>query len=46
MSEKTRDLDSPESHLQNSIAQAANMGAFSLAVASINETAQINNQRY
>jgi hypothetical protein len=43
MSKKKRDLDSLENYFQNSIAQAANMGAFSFAVSPINELTQINN---
>jgi hypothetical protein len=44
MSKETKDLDSLENFFQNSVAQAANMGAFSFAVASINELTQFNNQ--
>lgn len=44
MSKKTKDLDSLENYFQNSIVQAANMGAFSFAVSTINELTQINNQ--
>lgn len=44
MSKKAKDLDSLENYYQNSIAQAANMGAFSFAVSTINELTQINNQ--
>lgn len=41
---KTKDLDSLENYFQNSIAQTANMGAFSFAVSTINELTQMNNQ--
>ncbi|AWI04241.1 hypothetical protein [Clostridium drakei] len=44
MSKDTRDLDNFENYFQNSIAQAANMGAFSFAISPINELTQINNQ--
>lgn len=44
MSKDTRDLDSFENYFQNSIAEAASMGAFSFAISSINELTQINNQ--
>lgn len=44
MSEKTKDLDSLENYYQNSIAQTANMGAFSLAVSPLSEITQINNK--
>lgn len=44
MSKKETDLDSLENYFQNSIAQAASMGAFSFAISSINELTQINNQ--
>ncbi|MDP4147265.1 MAG: hypothetical protein Q8936_22790 [Bacillota bacterium] len=40
----TRDLDTFENYFQNSITQAANMGAFSFAITPINEITQINNQ--
>lgn len=44
MSKDTRDLDNFENYFQNSIAQAATMGAFSFAISPINELTQINNQ--
>ncbi|AKA69697.1 hypothetical protein [Clostridium scatologenes] len=44
MSKDTRDLDSLENYFQNSIAEAASMGAFSFAISPINELTQINNQ--
>jgi hypothetical protein len=44
MDNKNKDLDSLENYFQNSITQAANMGAFSFAVSPINELTQINNQ--
>ncbi len=44
MSDKNKDLDSLENYFQNSITQAANMGAFSFAVSPINELTQMNNQ--
>lgn len=44
MSKKAKDLDTFENYFQSSIAQAANMGAFSFAISPINELTQINNQ--
>ncbi|AKN29655.1 hypothetical protein Ccar_01830 [Clostridium carboxidivorans P7] len=44
MSKDTRDLDSFENYFQNSIAEAASMGAFSFAISPINELTQMNNQ--
>jgi hypothetical protein len=44
MVERKKDLDTLENYFQNSIAQTANMGAFSFAISPINEITQINNQ--
>lgn len=44
MDKNNKDLDILENYFQNSIVQAATMGAFSFAVSPINEITQINNQ--
>lgn len=44
MPDETKDFDTLENYLQNSITQAASMGAFSFAVSSIDELTQMNPQ--
>jgi hypothetical protein len=44
MTEERKDFDSLENYLQNSIAQAASMGVFSLAASPLNLLTQFNNK--
>lgn len=44
MPKNRTDLDSLENYYENSVASAANLGAFSFAISSVNDITQMTNQ--